>query len=164
MLYPARILVVEDEPVLAENLGAFLARSANVVRVAYDGESALQMLKFFSPEMVVLDYALPGMDGLRTCSEIIRASPRPPGFVMISGFMTDMLSENARRLGIGHLLCKPFSFADLQYEIDLVLGEREALRPPRKRLGVERRIRQLACQANRRSLVRRNQPLATHSF
>ena len=79
----------------------------------------MEMLKTFTPDLIVLDYVLPGIDGIRAHREFFSTSRWQPRCIMISGFMTDLMAEDARRQGIQHLLCKPFSFAELQHEIDL---------------------------------------------
>lgn len=110
---PHRILIIEDEPVLAENLRQYLSRHADDVRAVGDGESAIRMLDSFTPDALVLDYGLPGMDGLQTYVEIVRRHARRIASVMITGIFTEELAEKARQTGIGHLLCKPFSFSEL---------------------------------------------------
>ena len=123
MYFPNRILIVEDEELLADNLKAYLGRRAADVRIALDAEAALEMLDSFTPDLVVLDYALPGIDGLRAYSQIVQASLQPPSCIMISGYLSDLMAEDARLRGIRHTLCKPFSFAELQNAIDLSAEE-----------------------------------------
>lgn len=123
MLPPSRILIVEDEEILADNLRSFLGRRTPDVRVAFDAGSALEILQSFSPDLVVLDYALPGIDGLRTYREIVRVSPRTPGCVMISAYWTALMIESARRQGICQVLCKPFSFTELQHAVDSTIEQ-----------------------------------------
>lgn len=115
---PERILIVEDEDVLAENLKTFLGRRSPDVRTAPDGEQALEMLDSFSPEVVVMDLGLPGIDGLDAYSEIVRRQGRRVGCVMITGHAPENIVELAGARGIRHLLCKPFSFAELEQEVE----------------------------------------------
>lgn len=118
-----KILIVEDENVLAENMKVFLGRSSPDVRVAPDAEQALKMLNSFVPDVVVMDLVLPGIDGLDAYSEIVRRSRRKIGCVMITGHPTDTLAESADARGIRHVLCKPFRLGDLQQLIDQSAGE-----------------------------------------
>jgi DNA-binding response OmpR family regulator len=113
-----RILIVEDEDVLAENLKTFLGRSSPDVRTAPDGERALAMLDSFTPDVVVMDLALPGIDGLDAYSEIVRRRGRRVACVMITGHALEGIAASACARGIRHLLCKPFSLADLQLQVD----------------------------------------------
>lgn len=126
MRAPPRILIVEDEDVLAENLKTFLSRSCPDVRTAADGERALEMLESFTPDVVVMDLALPGIDGLDAYSEIVRRHGRRIGCVMITGHALERIVERACARGIRHLLCKPFSLAELQFEIDASARETSA--------------------------------------
>jgi DNA-binding response OmpR family regulator len=119
MLPPARILIVEDEEILADNLKMFLGRRSPDVRIAHDAETAMEMLKSFTPDLVVLDFALPGIDGLRAYANFVRVRLQKPSCVMITGYPTALMAESASRQGIRHLLCKPFSFAELQHAVEM---------------------------------------------
>ena len=117
-----RILVVEDECALAQNLKNFLGRRSADVRVAHDGENALEMLESFTPDVVVLDYGLPLMNGLQTYTEIVRRHARharPVGCVMITGYPLEIIAPHANERGIRHLLCKPFALSELQHLVEL---------------------------------------------
>lgn len=111
---PMRILIVEDERVLAKNLKAYLSRSAFDVRTAGNGEEAIEMLDTFTPDALVLDHALPGINGLQTYTEIVRRSAGRIDCVMITGNPTAELASDACEKGIRHLVCKPFRFSELQ--------------------------------------------------
>lgn len=124
---PARILIVEDEEVLANNLKCFLGRHTPDIRIAPDAETAMEMLKSFTPEVVVMDYALPGIDGLRAYGDIVQASPQKPSCVMISGYPTELMFESASQRGIHYLLCKPFGLAELQQAVNMSLEEENAV-------------------------------------
>ena len=120
---PPRILIVEDEPVLAENLKTYLSRSAPDVRTAADGEHAVEMLDSFEPDALVMDFGLPGMNGVQTYSEIVRRYTRKIDCVMITGDPSDGLTESALNSGIRSVLCKPFSFAELLRRLEPPTGE-----------------------------------------
>jgi CheY-like chemotaxis protein len=113
-----RILVVENEYVLAQNVKTYLSRRCPDVRIAADGRSAIEMVASFSPDVVVLDYGLPWKNGLQFYREMVRRGAPLPGCVMITGYPLENLTPPASRLGIHYLLCKPFSLADLQQLID----------------------------------------------
>ena len=121
-----RILVVEDECVLAENVRAYLARRSPDVRIAGDSRSALEMVESFTPDVVVLDYGLPGDNGLQFYKELVRHRARPVGCVMITGYPLESISPPAKKLGIRHLLCKPFSLSELQQLVELSAAEASA--------------------------------------
>jgi DNA-binding response OmpR family regulator len=111
---PLRILIVEDERVLAKNMKSYLSRGASDVRIAADAAQALEMLESFAPDSLVVDHGLPGADGLRTYAEIVRHQARKIDCVMITGNPTEQIVQDARDLGIRHIVCKPFRFSELQ--------------------------------------------------
>jgi len=113
-----RILVVEDEDLLAQNVKTFLGRSCSDVRVATSGSHAMELLETFTPDVLVLGYKMPGETGLDLYSEIMRRRVCPVGCVMITGFPLERISRSASEVGIHHLLSKPFSLAELQKLVD----------------------------------------------
>ena len=118
-----KILIVEDEDILAENLKSFLNRSSPNVRIAGDAHAASKMLKDFTPDLVLLDYGLPGLDGLQTYAKILQRQAPKASCVMMTGQLTESIARRSSDFGINHVLRKPFSFAELQYMIDLSLEE-----------------------------------------
>ena len=69
-------------------------------------------------DVVVLDYGLPGKNGLQIYEEMLRLRACPVRCVMISGYPLEQISQPANKLGIHHLLNKPFSLSELQRLID----------------------------------------------
>lgn len=110
---PPNILIVEDEQILAENIKEFLGRRVPNVRLVSDGEGAVKILDTFTPDAVVMDYRLPGMNGLDTYTEMLRRHAKKIDCVMITGDPTESLSQSASDRGIRSVLSKPFSFAEL---------------------------------------------------
>lgn len=108
-----RILLVEDEPQLAQNIVSFLERDFAEVRLARNGGRALEMLKWFSPHVAVLDYGLPGMNGAELYRALKEASPHPLPCVMITGYPPERLAPEAALEGVAHVLAKPFSLETL---------------------------------------------------
>jgi DNA-binding response OmpR family regulator len=74
---PRRILVVEDEAMVAEVLEKYLSRDGYEVCVVHDGQSALRAVGEFQPELIVLDLMLPKTDGLEVCRRV-RATQQVP--------------------------------------------------------------------------------------
>lgn len=118
-----RILVIEDEHVLAQNVKTFLRRRFSDVRVAANGRHALEMMTFFAPDVVVLDYELPGENGLEIYAKLMRYMARPIRCVMVTGYPLEKVAQSASKLGIRHLLCKPFGLSELQQLIDRSTAE-----------------------------------------
>ena len=84
---PLRILVVDDEPLATERLQLLLARSNGVdlVGTAFDGEAAVRMSEALQPDLLLLDVAMPGMDGIDVAKAL--ASRRPaPAVIFVTAF------------------------------------------------------------------------------
>ncbi|MDV3258398.1 MAG: LytTR family DNA-binding domain-containing protein [Sphingomonas sp.] len=82
-----RILVADDEPLAAERLQMLLARieGVNLVGTAHDGESAVRMAEALEPELVLLDIAMPGLDGIEVARALCR-NGRSPAVVFVTAF------------------------------------------------------------------------------
>ena len=119
----SRILIVEDQEVLGENLKVYLGRRSADVRIAQDAEHALEILKSFTPDVVVLDYGLPGMNGVEAYVEMVRRSERQIGCVMITAYPRESIAPNANERGIRHVLSKPFGLSELRELVDLSAEE-----------------------------------------
>jgi len=113
-----RILVVEDEQVLAQNVKDYLGRRSPDVRIATDGRHAMEMIASFAPDVVVLDYGLPGENGLQIYAQIVSQRTRPIGCVMVTGYPLEGVVPPAKKLGIHHVLSKPFKLSELQQLIE----------------------------------------------
>lgn len=118
MLSTTKILIVEDEDILAENLKSFLSRRFANVRIASDAITVIEALKDFTPDLVLLDYGLPGMDGLQTYARILHSRAPQASCVMITGQLTESVARSSYDYGIRHVLRKPFSFAELENMIE----------------------------------------------
>lgn len=68
-----RVLLVDDETAITDNLAPFLERSGFVVGVAADGEAGLRLAQQFDPELIVLDVLMPGLDGRRMLRQLRQA-------------------------------------------------------------------------------------------
>lgn len=114
---PAKnVLIVEDEEILADNLKAYLERSKCHARIAGDGATAIAMAEAWCPEVVVLDFRLPDMNGFAIYDWIrARCDFR---CVMITGHPTSEVYAGAVQRGIEHILFKPFPLRELS---DVVL-------------------------------------------
>ncbi len=75
-MFPARILTIEVGAVLAEDPKNFLGRRATGVRIAPDVGTAMEILQSFAPDLMVLDYKLPGINMLRAYENITSPSTR----------------------------------------------------------------------------------------
>ena len=89
MTVPIRFLVVDDEPLAVERLQLLLARLEKVIVVgtANDGEAALRIAEAVAPDLVLLDIAMPGMDGIDVARALARVE-RPPVVIFVTAFDT----------------------------------------------------------------------------
>jgi DNA-binding response OmpR family regulator len=106
-----RILVVEDEEQLATPIQAHLTSAGYAVSVAGDGPSALRLLEERPADLVILDWMLPGMDGLEVCRRIRERSITP--ILMLTARATEMDRVLGLEVGADDYLTKPFSMAEL---------------------------------------------------
>ncbi|MFJ6528184.1 response regulator transcription factor [Streptomyces longwoodensis] len=117
---PARILVVDDDPTVAEVVTGYLDRAGYVVDRAGDGHAALARAAGHRPDLVVLDLMLPGMDGLEVCRRM-RADSGPVPVIML----TARGDEDDRILGLevgaDDYVTKPFSPRELVLRVESVL-------------------------------------------
>jgi DNA-binding response OmpR family regulator len=123
-----RVLVTEDDEILAAAVAAGLRREGMAVDVALDGEHALERLAVNQYDVVVLDRDLPGVPGDDVCRAL--AADRSPSRVLM---LTAARSVRDRVEGLGlgadDYLPKPFDFAELIARIR-ALGRRAAAAPP----------------------------------
>jgi two-component system response regulator ResD len=115
------VLVVDDEPTIGEVLARYLERAGYEARVVEDGLTALDAVAERSPDLIVLDLMLPGMDGL----EVMRRVRERPGRACAIILLTARDQESDRivglRLGADDYVVKPFSPAELVARVDAVL-------------------------------------------
>lgn len=115
-----RVLVVEDEQILAQNLEVYLQAQGLEVRVAHDGAKAIGLANTFAPDVMVLDYRLPDMEGFQVLDAV--RQNRNCHFVLITAHPTTEVCERARDLGVSHILFKPFPLAELARAVCDLLG------------------------------------------
>jgi CheY-like chemotaxis protein len=104
---PLRVLVVDDDPSVT-TLSRLIEYSGCEVRVAGDGETALELVDTFQPEAVIMDINLPGMDGHEVARRL-RASPGNRGvcLVALTGYGHEQDVERSHDAGFDHHLVKP---------------------------------------------------------
>lgn len=119
----ASILVVDDEPLLRQNLSKFLEIIGHEPHVASDGREALEAIESSDIDLVLTDVNMPDMDGLELINELRGRDPPLPIIVMSGGgrFDKTLLLQSATVLGAVVSLAKPFSFEDLKKVIEDVL-------------------------------------------
>jgi two-component system response regulator ResD len=114
-----RILIVEDEPMVAEVVQRYLLRDGYSVDVASDGISALAAYDRFQPDLLVLDVMLPGLDGLEVCRRI-RARAGTP-IIMVTARAEEVDKLIGLEIGADDYITKPFSPRELAARVKAVL-------------------------------------------
>ena len=102
------LLIVDDEEGIRETLSGIFEDEGYIVTAVASGEEALGVLREQSPDLVLLDVWLSGMDGIQILQEIKKTSPNLP-VVMISGHGNIELAVKATRMGAYEFLEKPLS-------------------------------------------------------
>ncbi|WP_030071088.1 response regulator transcription factor [Streptomyces natalensis] len=127
---PRRVLVVEDDPTVAEVVTGYLARAGYAIEHAADGFAALDRAAAFRPHLVVLDLMLPGIDGLEVCRRLRRAADGPAvPVVMLTARGDEADRILGLELGADDYVTKPFSPRELVLRIGSVLRRAESAPP-----------------------------------
>src|SRR5437667_7015624 len=110
-----RVLVVDDDRDFTDALALLLLQWGHAVRVAHDGAEALRVAAAWQPAIVLLDLAMPGMDGLRL-AEFLRAAPATANATLIAmtGCTSEAVRSRADELGVTYYLLKPADPASLR--------------------------------------------------
>ncbi len=114
-----RILVIEDDPMLAEVVERYLEREGFAVETRADGEAGLDRAIEWEPDLVVLDVMLPGIDGFEVCRRLRRSTPTP--VVMLTARAEEDDRVLGLELGADDYVTKPFSPRELTARIAAVL-------------------------------------------
>ncbi|WP_433220618.1 response regulator transcription factor [Microtetraspora malaysiensis] len=121
----ARILVVDDDPMVAEVVARFLERDGHVVECAGDGAEALERALADPPDLLVLDLALSGADGLQLCGRL-REHDRehgrgPTPVIMLTTLGAEIDRVVGLETGADDYVTKPFSPRELALRVQAVL-------------------------------------------
>lgn len=114
-----KVLIVEDEPMVAEVVERYLRRDGYEVQIIPDGEAALAEFARFRPDLVVLDLMLPSLDGKEVCRRIRAGSQTPVVMLTARGEEVDKLV--GLELGADDYVTKPFSPRELVARVKAVL-------------------------------------------
>src|SRR3990170_3008812 len=117
------VLVVEDEPMVAEVVERYLRRDGYNVRTVQDGKAALEAHESFRPDLVVLDVMLPEVDGMEVCRRIRARSQTPVIILTARGEELDKLV--GLELGADDYVTNPFSPRELAARVKAVLRRSE---------------------------------------
>ncbi|MGH7207638.1 MAG: response regulator, partial [Nitrospiraceae bacterium] len=118
------ILVVDDDPLILDLLVQFLTLRGYRVRAAKNGRDALALVRQESPQMILLDIIMPGMNGVEVLREL-RAQEFAGSVVALTGAQSEELLQEAWNLGLQEVVGKPIDLDRLLLVIQLgfVLAE-----------------------------------------
>jgi DNA-binding response OmpR family regulator len=118
------ILVVDDEVSVTDLISYNLVKAHYEVLVAHDGETALEIARKSSPDLILLDLMLPKIDGLDVCRELRQTSQVPIIMITARGEETDKVI--GLELGADDYVTKPFSIRELLARIKAVLRRNQS--------------------------------------
>lgn len=114
-----RILIVEDEPKLAQVLRDYLLREGFATHICSDGGEVMPWLAEHSPELIILDLMLPNVDGLTLCRQIRQQSQTP--IIMTTARVEEIDRLLGLELGADDYVCKPYSPREIVARVKAVL-------------------------------------------
>ncbi len=120
-----RVLVVDDEPTIAEIVARYLQRAHYETRTAGDGHAALARASTWHPDLVVLDLMLPGLDGLEVMRLLREMGGERVSIILLTAKGEEADRIDGLRLGADDYVVKPFSPAELVARVEAVLRRSE---------------------------------------
>ena len=118
---PGKILVVDDDPEVRTATRDFLSSKGYEVVVAEGGREALRLLDASPPDVVLLDVAMPDMDGMETLKRIVAAHPTMP-VIMVTANADIEITSKVLQLGAADYVPKPFDLDYLDQAISIQLS------------------------------------------
>lgn len=133
----ATVLVVDDEPVIADVVARYLRRAGYAAVIAATGQEALQYAGADPPDVVILDLMLPDVDGLEVMRRLRHHDPRRTAIILLTARGDESDRIVGLRLGADDYVVKPFSSAELVARVDALMRRLEPVpdRQPPLRLG-----------------------------
>jgi DNA-binding response OmpR family regulator len=125
-----KVLIVDDEKRISDGVKKYFEQAGFEVQSAYDGHSALKMAMNDMPDLIVLDWMLPGMSGIDVCREIRRESNVP--IIMLTARVEESDKLIGLELGADDYMTKPFSPRELVARARAVL-RRSQMEPVQSR-------------------------------
>ena len=114
-----KVLIVDDDPHIAELISLYLTRECYETQTAGDGNEALKAWKSFDPDLILLDVMLPGIDGYQVCREIRTESDVPIMMLSAKGEVFDKVL--GLELGADDYMIKPFDNKEMVARVKAIL-------------------------------------------
>ena len=104
---PRSILIVDDSPAIRQSIRFWIESKTDweVCGEAGNGETALRLAELLNPDFVILDVAMPVMNGLEAADRLVATVPKTQ-IVLFTNYPSDLLREHASRVGIKAVLVK----------------------------------------------------------
>ena len=128
MVAKNKILIVDDDDNIAELISLYLAKECFDTKIVGDGESALQAVRTYQPDLILLDLMLPGIDGYQVCREVRAGSDTPIIMLSAKGEVFDKVL--GLELGADDYMEKPFDSKELVARVKAVLRRCKAPAAP----------------------------------
>jgi DNA-binding NtrC family response regulator len=122
MMNRARVLVVDDEPLVRQTLSEWLRRKHFHVLEAEGGRQAMERIRREAPDIVISDVVMPGMDGIELLKEAKSLKADIP-FLMVTGYPSHHTAVEVMQLGAADYLVKPFKPEELSRRVGRTLLE-----------------------------------------
>ena len=122
-----KILIVDDDEHISELISLYLTKEFYDTKIVYDGEEALRQFRLFSPNLILLDLMLPGIDGYQVCREIRHTSDVP--IIMLSAKGETFDKVLGLELGADDYMIKPFDSKELVARVRAVLRRFQVKQP-----------------------------------
>jgi len=119
MVNRQKILIVDDDENIAELISLYLTKECFETKIVHDGESALNAVNTFAPNLILLDLMLPGIDGYQVCREVRQKSNLPIIMLSAKGEVFDKVL--GLELGADDYMIKPFDSKELVARVKAVL-------------------------------------------
>jgi signal transduction histidine kinase len=118
------IVVIEDNPDVAETISAWLGEMGHTVRVASNGLDGIAIIQRYGPRLVLCDLGLPDVDGLEVCRRVRASDLAQPRIVAITGWGREEDRARTKEAGFDEHLVKPISPDNLRRVLDAVRAPR----------------------------------------
>ena len=129
-----KILIVDDDENIAELISLYLTKECFDTEIAYNGKDALNLVKSFNPNLVLLDIMLPDIDGYEVCTEIRKTLQIPIIMLSAKGEIFDKVL--GLKIGADDYMIKPFDSNELVARVKAVL-RRANYTPERNTIAVD---------------------------
>ena len=122
-----KILIVDDDENIAELISLYMTKECFETKIVYDGESALREAEGFSPDLILLDLMLPGIDGYQVCREVRQKAQTPIIMLSAKGEIFDKVL--GLELGADDYVMKPFDSKEMVARVRAVLRRTQVPKP-----------------------------------